>query len=755
MAKRPTAVAGAEGRGRHAHDLPLLLVILVVGLLLRAGYVRELMHTPDFAAPLADAAFHDYWARALATGDWAPPAGNADPQIRTSPYLRPPGYPYFLAAVYRLGGPGSYLTIRIVQMALGLISAVLAYVLGKSLLGRGAGWLAALFLCVHWAFIYYEGELQEPSLLVPLALLIALALRAWAVRPTVWRAAVAGVLLGIFALVRANILLFVPAAALWAGWVLWRRQESRRFLPAALALVLGTVLPIAPVTIRNYVVARDFVLISSNGAISLYIGNNERSDGYTARIPELYELTGENTWSWFIYGKMVRGVEAEVGRSLQPAEVAAHFRDKALRYIRENPLRSLGLAAKRVLLFWGPAEVANNKEVHFERRFSALLRWLPGFPLALSTGLLGLFILWRQPGAQRGQKLGRVPQTAAQLESVVLILLFVLVWFTSFIPFLVAERFRVTVAPFLALFGGYAVWRLGGWAAAREWGRLAGWSVGGAVLLAGAEINWARYEPQLSGWHMGRGDAYAKCGYWEQAIAEYARVIELKPTYLAARETLIGALLQQGRPEEALQECRKLLEYTPEDPNVHHNIGRALLDLNRLAAAAEAFGRALRLQPTLTAAHLSLGTALMRQGKLDQAISEFREALRLAPGRPEAYYNLGLALAAQGAVAEAAAAYRAAVDADPGYAEARVNLGTLLAGQGQLDAAIDEYRQALASNPDCFEALYNLAAALATQGQTDPAIAALKRALEIRPDSAPARQALESLQRRSARPSGE
>ena len=43
----------------------LLLLILAAGLLVRAGYLAERVQAPDFDAPLKDAAFHDYWARAL------------------------------------------------------------------------------------------------------------------------------------------------------------------------------------------------------------------------------------------------------------------------------------------------------------------------------------------------------------------------------------------------------------------------------------------------------------------------------------------------------------------------------------------------------------------------------------------------------------------------------------------------------------------------------------------------------------------
>lgn len=720
--------------------------ILLVGLGLRSAYLVELRHTPDFAAPLADPAFHDYWASALVTGDWTPPPGNPDPAIRTTAYLRPPGYPYFLAAVYWVAGPQSYMAARLVQMGLGLVTCVLAWGLGRALFGRGAGLLVALFVATHWACIYYEGELQEPCLLVLLLLGAVWVLHAWARQPSAWRALVAGVLLGVFALLRPNILLCVPVVAAWMIWVAWRRRGARSGVPAVVALLLGAGLTIAPATIRNYVVARDLVLVSSNGPINLYIGYNERSDGYTARIPDLYELSGENAWSWFLYPQIVRGVEARVGRTLRPAEVAAYFRGRAASYIREHPWHALQLTARRALLFGGPMEVANNKEVHFDRSHSNVLRWLPGWPLALAAAALSLALYVARRRAGVG------PANGPQYESIVLIAAVGGAYFASFLPFLVAERFRVTLAPLLALIGSYALVQLARWAQAREWRPLCGWGLAGVVLFGLAQVRVAAYTPQLAGWHMARGDAYARSNDFAAAAAEYARAIELKPEYLEARKTLATALGRQGRAAEALAQYEALLTYTPQEAGVHHEIGRLRLELQQPGEAEAALRRALALRPDFSSAHAHLGTALHQQGRLDEAIAAFRAALSIDPNDADAHYNLGLVLVARGAADEAAQAYRAAIAHNPQHVEAHVNLGILLAAQGQYTAAIAEYRQAQAIAPNRFEPYFNLAAALAAQGQHEPAAAALQRVLELKPDFTPARQALEALRRQREKP---
>ncbi len=141
--------------------LVALLVILALGGALRGLYLAEFSHTPDFRVPFADADFHNYWARALAFGNWTPPPYEVDPHIREIPYFRPPGYAYFLAAVYKLTGP-DYFGPRVVQMALGLLNAFLAFLLARRYFGNTAGLVLAGLMATFWPFIYTETDFEEP-----------------------------------------------------------------------------------------------------------------------------------------------------------------------------------------------------------------------------------------------------------------------------------------------------------------------------------------------------------------------------------------------------------------------------------------------------------------------------------------------------------------------------------------------------------------------------------------------------------------
>jgi len=46
-------------------------IIFLLGLFLRGVYLQEIMHQPGFQHPYVDESFHQYWAKALVTGDWS------------------------------------------------------------------------------------------------------------------------------------------------------------------------------------------------------------------------------------------------------------------------------------------------------------------------------------------------------------------------------------------------------------------------------------------------------------------------------------------------------------------------------------------------------------------------------------------------------------------------------------------------------------------------------------------------------------
>jgi tetratricopeptide (TPR) repeat protein/4-amino-4-deoxy-L-arabinose transferase-like glycosyltransferase len=711
----------------------ILAGILLFGLILRILYLREIADSPDFSLPQLDAGFHDYWARGLATGDWTVPEYFSDPEIRVRPYMRPPGYPFFLALVYTLFGC-NYLAPRIIQMGLGLVNCLLAYFLGKILFRRGVGLIFAALMSVYWAFIYFEGELVAPVLLITLALTLMHIFRLWCEKFTFWRATTGGAFLGLFALVRPNILLFAPAVLGWSWWVARRRNSSSRVGRAWLGFLLGLIMMIAPATVRNYLVAHDFVLITSpNAGLNLYIGNNEEANGIYSGIPALEEIAGQDRWSNFDYPKIIRGVGALQGREMKHSEVSAYFTKKAIDFIRSHPARFLRLLAIKTALFWGPEEVSNNKEIHFEKLHSPTLRHIPGFPAALSLAIVGLIPLFSGWKRQRKQS-GALPVTTQrQFEISVLILLFVAIYFISFLPFFVAERFRVPIIPFLFLFGSYGLYRIGQLAASHDINGFVRWVVISIALYIMASIPLVPYKPNPAEWHFSRGIVYSYADQLEAAIEEFRETIKLDPDFEKPHITLGLALAKQGKMAEAIHHYSEALRIKPSSVKAHNNLGAALAARGAINEAVEHYSEALRIRPDV-AVYNNLGLALATEGKIADAIHYYSEALQMKPDFVEVHNNLGLALAAQGRITEAMGQYSEALRIKPDYAKAHNNLGLALAKQGKTAEAIRHFSEALQSEPNYAKAHNNLGLALAKQGRTTEAIQHFSEALRIEPD---------------------
>ena len=661
-------------RNEPRWEVFVLIGVLAVGAALRVVYLRERAGQPDFRAPAADAMFHEYWARGLVTGDWTPPVGMPDPQIQKVPYLRPPGYPYFLAAVYRIAGR-SPRSATLAQMLIGLGSCMLAWILGRSAFGRTAGLAAAALLATHWSFIYYEAELQEPFLLTFLMFAALTALQRWTVAGHLRWAALAGALLGAFAVTRPNGLVLILAASVWIVWV--RRGSLRTVVQPTLALFGGAAALIAPVTARNLLVAGDFVLISSNGAINLYIGNNPQADGTKSDIPELQALAGRSTWGWFSYPQIARALEHELGRPLKPSQVEAYFRQRAMQFIRQNPGQFLRLTGRRALLFWGPAVVSNNKEVHFDRQNSALLRYLPGFPFLLALALLYLVTLL---AGQRGLSVPSSDHQAngpARRHTMALLWLFAGLYFASFLPFLVAERFRVPVSAVLCVMAGAGLAHLLRLVNARRWRALGASTVVGVAAYGLASVPWVAYRPDKALWHAGRAAAFRRQGDVDSAIAELRAALLVAPDFLEARAEIARLLDERGQTPEALREYAIAVGAGRPTAAMYYNYAAALRRAGRLADAAAAYRRAVELAPRWPEAHVNLGATLDDLGRPDEALEHYRRALELNPNQVEALYNTALILAARGRTSEAIALLEKALRIRPDYTLARQKLQAL------------------------------------------------------------------------------
>ncbi len=711
---------------KPSRELYVLIALLLLGALLRGLYLYQFSHDPGFYNTGVDAGYHDYWARGLATGDWTPPPPHEDPKIQSTAFFRPPGYPYFLGLVYKLTGC-SYLWARIIQMLLGLLSVFVGFQLGRRWFGSAVGLIFAGLMSTYWVFIYFEGEFLEPVLLVLLGLLLVYELSLWTEGINLRRALLTGVIMGVFALVRPNILLFAPAALLWALWIMRRRGDLKPLKITVIGLVIGTGLAILPATIRNYVVARDFVPISSNGGINLYIGNNPYANGRVAG--DIGDLGKFETC--FDYPQIVRNLEAKLGTPLADSEVSKYFSDEAKDFMRTHPSDVMRLSWLRTLYFWGPVEVGHNKEDELERANSPILRNVPGnFASAFSLAIVGTALLYLD---SRRRKKDKRAEPDRQQEILALVILFVVIYFASYLPFFVAGRYRVPVIPFLLLMGAYGIDRIVRLAVSKQFKGMALWLVLLGGMYALASVNFGGYTPDRAVWHYSCAVHYNAIGQPDAAIDEYREALKIKPEFPYASTNLGLLLLDKGNADEAMQHFMDALAIDQNNPWAHYGLGLVLVRQNKPDAALKEYEQALRLDPRLYMAHYRIGALYLGQGNTMDAAAEFSRALDIAPGLPQAHAGLGTILEGQGKLDEAAAHYAVSLQGQPDPV-IHARLGGIYARQGKIDQAADQFSEAVRLSPNDPSAHYNLAVALERQKDLDGAIEQYKKTLELRPD---------------------
>ncbi len=277
-------------------------------------YLFDVSHQPWFTYPLYDPQYNDYWAKGNASGDWTLPPYVNDPEIRTTPHGRPPGYPYLLSIFYIIFGRNPWVP-RIIQYIFGILNIVIAWTLAKKYLSLRFANLLALLMGTFWGFIYFESILTYPVFAVTLLLVWLYLTLKWCEKPdkNIYPFTL-GLILGLFALFRPNGLLLLILFPVLMFIALKNSFSFSRLSKTTLLFLLGISLPIIPCLVRNYIVAKDFVFISSYGGLNFYVGNHPESNGAEPRIPELNQWIGCDEWSCFDYPAIVRGLGKSIGK---------------------------------------------------------------------------------------------------------------------------------------------------------------------------------------------------------------------------------------------------------------------------------------------------------------------------------------------------------------------------------------------------------------------------------------------------------
>jgi len=553
-----------------------LAAILVVAFALRLAYVMSQRSDVLFEHPVLDETSYVDAARGIVAG-----------HVQDKPYWQPPGIIYVLAACFEISD--GLLLPRLLQVLISVATCGLAFLIGRRLFNVRVGLAAAAILALHGVLVFECYELLPATWIVFFdTLALWLSLRAAESRAPL-AAFATGLAIGVSAIFAPTILPFAVIAAI-----------AVRKPIAIAALVVGVVLPIAPVTMRNYRHGGEVVLVSANSGLNLYLGNN-------ADYRTTFALRPGRHWEELTSEGLRRGIT-------KPGAQSSYYQRKARSFVAHHPGSALVLTGRKLYLFFHGAEVPRDTDLYAARRDSwllAVLVWPLVFPdgLLIPAALIGIALLWRER-----RRLALPLALLAMLAIVTAI-------------FFVSSRHRAPALPLFALFAAAGAAPLvERW---RSWplkARVLA-SVGIAALVVA--LNIPTFETQLS--YAGELDFYRgiamknpddKRAAFERAtaanpndprawfelgnalqgpdaIAAWQHAVAADPWDSRARRRIAGALVQQGDIDGAIATLQQSIDahlrddahYAPDHLNLaflHIQRGNTVAAIDHLRAAARA-----------------------------------------------------------------------------------------------------------------------------------------------------------------------
>jgi 4-amino-4-deoxy-L-arabinose transferase-like glycosyltransferase len=249
-----------------------------------------------------------------------------------------PGYPYFVASVFRLFGAmtqSSVIFIFVAQSVFSALTVIPILGIARLTVGRSAGlWAAALWALFPWFSKWSVTWLWDTSLSALLLSLLfwhALRLAQNSSRKSwIWF----GALWGGALLINPALGSFLPVSLGWCGTEL-RRRKQEWLKPAAYSLLICLAV-ISPWLIRNRVVFGRWVFLRSNFGFEFALGNYHASSG--------------RGWG----GSHPSGNQKEFQKYWQMGEIAyvESRQRQAIEFVKKYPAEFAALTAKRVVYFW-------------------------------------------------------------------------------------------------------------------------------------------------------------------------------------------------------------------------------------------------------------------------------------------------------------------------------------------------------------------------------------------------------------------
>jgi 4-amino-4-deoxy-L-arabinose transferase-like glycosyltransferase len=380
-------------------------IILILALLVRVIWACLIP-----VDPVSDSFLYNEFAKSIASGN-----GYAYPSGEITVYW-PVGTSAIYAILFKLFGV-SFVPIVVFNVLIGLLIVWLTYEIAQHHFGKNTAQIAAL-LVACWPILIQFTTILASELIFILFVLAAIYIWGTKKLSPVIRAVIWGALICAATYVRPTALplLAILPALDWLAEGKFKACVLSFFVAAITAALL-----FAPWVYRNLQQFGEPVLVSANGGVNLWMGNNPESNGGYNELPNLQ-------------------FKNEVVRD-------QYFKGVAIKFIKDNPQGYLKLAALRAVITYKAETIGIVWNGYLEKNV--------GKPKLLAMKLVSSLYWWLMLalaglGIYKGFKNKKI--------KIFHPLLIVLAFFFVFPILTVAQdRYHLPINPFLAMFAAYAL----------------------------------------------------------------------------------------------------------------------------------------------------------------------------------------------------------------------------------------------------------------------------------------------------------
>ena len=520
-------------------ELLIILSIFLFTFFIRVLYLEQMKSNPFFSYPIIDAGAYDENALNMALG--MPTSDHKQT------FFQAPCYIFFLAGMYKVFGHNYYI-VRIVQIIISSLSCVLLFFIARKLFNQTTALIAAAIYALYGTIIFYDCEMLNPVLLIFFNLLGLLLLIYATEKQKLYLWLLCGLAFGLSIITRENTLLFIPIVVLWIFFVFRKQAPVKRILIYLLSFISAVIIVVAPVTIRNYLVEKDLVIVSHTGGLNFFIGNMGKTDFY---------LTLQPGYHWI---QLLSMPEGAAGRYLKSSARSGWFFNATFRFIFTHPVAWIKIFIKKFTLFWNGYEFDPNYDIHYVKKYSPILR----IALCKFAGIyfpFGIIV----PFALLGVILALKNKDTFNQPNLFLLLAYAGVFSLSVILFLIKARYRLPVIPLFILFAAHGMYRLFTMVKKSTFSLAAGSSVLLLCLFTVLcnfqfyKINSKDYFPL----HYYLARTHVKRKNYDAAIAEYELALKEHNNQIDVYTELANTYIDQGKIFKAYVACKKALLISP------------------------------------------------------------------------------------------------------------------------------------------------------------------------------------------------